>query len=135
MDVSHMDKKGEGFEIVANSNIPDTYFVAKDIELMSDNYEGFENAINLIQNGPKKFENDLRLARFFFLKQYVDVSNLNKHGEGDIIDEADITDQYVALNLPMVSDNYENFERAINLIKNGPELYKEDLELAREYFS
>lgn len=66
----------------------------------------------------------------------IDVSNIDKNGYGILVVNKEIYDGFYAstMDLPIVSDNYESYKKAIKMIDNGPIKYKRDLQKASVFF-
>lgn len=66
VDVSNIDKKGNKTIVIDKKDVPDTYYNATDLSIVSNNYESFLTAIELLPNGPVKYSGDIVLAKLFF---------------------------------------------------------------------
>lgn len=135
IDVSNITSDGENIVVIPITSIPSNYYKGKEINIVSSNYEGFEQGIMLIDNGYFDYKLDLQKAKVFFNKIYYDVSKVNLNNINvNIIDERDIGDKYISTVINMVSDNFDSYLTALTLTGKNMEDFKEDIELAKEYF-
>lgn len=140
VDVSDIDEDGVGAFVIKEEDIVYGYYKGREIRITSNNYEAFERAIMLSEGGYFTYKSDLQRAKLFFDKGYLDVSKLVDAMDGIVIDEDDIGDKYVSTvsSINVVSDNLPGLMKAYTQIglDNGEfkEEFKEDIELAREYF-
>lgn len=66
LDVSLMNNKGQAISTIDKSQMTNDYYIATDLNIVSNNYDHFMKAINMIPNGTIKYEGDVVLAKMFF---------------------------------------------------------------------
>ena len=66
LDVSTIDDQGHNTIVVDKKNLSKTYYDAIDINIVSNNFEAFMTAIELLPNGPTKYAGDIVLAKIHF---------------------------------------------------------------------
>jgi hypothetical protein len=134
VDVSNITEDGADAFIISVDEIPHGYYKGREIAITSNNYEGFERAIMLIE-GYFTYKSDLQRAKLYFDKGYLDVSKVTDDNvNAVVIDEEDIGDKYVSTVVNMVSDNLTALVKAYTLTGVDMEEFREDIELAKEYF-
>lgn len=134
VDVSNITEEGADAFIISVDEIPHGYYKGREIAIVSDNYEAFERAILLIE-GYFTYKSDLQRAKLYFDKGYLDVSKVTDDNVNAVlIDEEDIGDKYISTVVNMVSDNLTALVKAYTLTGVDMEEFREDIELAKEYF-
>jgi hypothetical protein len=132
IDVSNITDEGANAFVISVDEIPEHYFVGKDIPIVSNNYEAFERAILLTD---LNYKADIQKAKLFFTKGFLDVSKVTDNDVNVIvIDEEDIGDKYISTVSNMVSDNLPALIKVYSLSNKGMDYFKDDIELAKEYF-
>lgn len=134
IDVSNITDEGADAFVISVDEIPEHYYVGKEIPIVSNNYEAFERAI-LLMDGYFTYKSDIQKAKLFFTKGFLDVSKVTDNDVNVVvIDEEDIGDKYISTVSNMVSDNLPALIKTYSLSSKGMEYFKDDIELAKEYF-